>query len=78
MEPPERHGRWLVEFFFGGYMKMQRILGADRRRQCVTMVLALGLGGLAIAGADHLINPPATFKLASADEGPAARVSRPW
>ena len=40
----------------------------------MTMVLALGLGGLAVAAADHLINPPATFKLASADE-PASRNS---
>ncbi len=39
-----------------------------------TMALALGLGGLAVAAADHLINPPATFKLASADE-PASRNS---
>jgi len=40
----------------------------------VTMVLALGLGGLAVAAADHLINPPATFKFANADE-PASRNS---
>jgi len=33
-----------------------------------TMMLALGLGGLAVAAADHLMNPPATFKFASADE----------
>ena len=33
-----------------------------------SMVLALGLGGLAVAAADHLMNPPATFKFASADE----------
>jgi len=32
------------------------------------------LGGLAVAAADHVINPPATFKFASADE-PASRVS---
>jgi serine protease Do len=40
----------------------------------VTMVMALGLGGLAVAAADHLINPPATFKFANADE-PASRNS---
>jgi serine protease Do len=38
------------------------------------MVLALGLGGLAVAAADHLMNPPATFKFANADE-PASRNS---
>jgi serine protease Do len=38
------------------------------------MLLALGLGGLAVAGVDHLVNPPATFKFASADE-PASRIS---
>jgi serine protease Do len=37
-------------------------------------VLALGLGGLAAAAADHLINSPATLKFASADE-PASRNS---
>ncbi len=31
-------------------------------------VLALGLGGLAVAAADHLMNPPATFKFANANE----------
>jgi len=40
----------------------------------VTMVMALGLGGLAVAAADHLMNPPATFKFANADE-PASRNS---
>ncbi len=39
-----------------------------------TMMLALGLGGLAVAAADHLMNPPATFKFANADE-PASRNS---
>jgi serine protease Do len=38
------------------------------------MVLALALGGLAVAAVDHVINPPATFKFASADE-PASRNS---
>jgi serine protease Do len=38
------------------------------------MLLALGLGGLAVAGVDNLLNPPATFKYASADE-PASRNS---
>jgi serine protease Do len=38
------------------------------------MLLALGLGGLAVAGADHLMNPPATFKFANPDE-PASRAS---
>jgi len=44
----------------------------------MTMVLALGLGGLAVAAADRLINPPATFKFASATNPPAATVSRRW
>ena len=52
---------------------MQRILGRPKTA-AVTMVLALALGGLAVAGADHLINPPATFKFANADE-PASRNS---
>ena len=52
---------------------MQSILGRPKTA-AVTMVLALGLGGLAIAAADHVINPPATFKFASADE-PASRTS---
>jgi serine protease Do len=38
------------------------------------MVLALGMGGLAVAAADHLLNPPATFRFANADE-PASRNS---
>lgn len=48
-------------------MNIQSIL---RRPKAVvaSMVLALGLGGLAVAAADHLMNPPATFKFASADE----------
>ena len=54
-------------------MKMQRIWGRPKTA-AVTMVLALGLGGLAVAGADHLLNPPATFKFASAD-APASRNS---
>ncbi|HWC99059.1 MAG TPA: DegQ family serine endoprotease [Candidatus Sulfopaludibacter sp.] len=37
----------------------------------VTMVMALGLGGLAVAAADHLMNPPATFKYANSDEAPS-------
>jgi serine protease Do len=40
----------------------------------VTMVMALGLGGLAVAAADHLMNPPATFKFANTAE-PASRNS---
>ena len=39
---------------FGGYMKMQRIWGRPKTA-AVTMVLALGLGGLAVAAADHLM-----------------------
>src|SRR5664280_3716610 len=58
---------------FGGYMKMQWIWGGPKRA-AAAMLLALGLGGLAVAGADHLLNPPATFKFASADE-PASRNS---
>jgi serine protease Do len=38
------------------------------------MLLALGLGGLAVAGADRLLNPPATFRFANAD-APASRTS---
>ena len=44
------------------------------KRAAAAMLLALGLGGLAVAGADHLLNPPATFKFASAD-APASRIS---
>src|SRR5450759_5472806 len=58
---------------FGGYMKMQWIWGGPKRA-AAAMLLALGLGGLAVAGADHLLNPPATFKFASAD-APASRIS---
>ena len=54
-------------------MKMQWILGRSKST-AAAMLLALGLGGLAMAGVDHLLNPPATFKLASADE-PASRNS---
>jgi len=38
------------------------------------MLLALGLGGLTVAAADHLLNPPAKFQFASPDE-PASRNS---
>ena len=44
------------------------------RSTVAAMALALGLGGLAVAGVDHLLNPPATFKFASAAE-PASRTS---
>jgi serine protease Do len=54
-------------------MKMQWIWGRPKRAAAAT-VLALALGGLAVAGVDRLLNPPATFKLASADE-PASRNS---
>ena len=54
-------------------MKMQWIWGGPKRA-AAAMLLALGLGGLAVAGADHLLNPPATFKFASADQ-PASRNS---
>src|SRR5271157_6041683 len=54
-------------------MNTQRIFGRPKTA-AMTMVLALGLGGLAVAAADHLMNPPATFKFASADE-PASRNS---
>jgi serine protease Do len=54
-------------------MKTQWIWGRPKTA-AVTLVLALALGGLAVAAADHLVNPPATFKLASADE-PASRIS---
>jgi S1-C subfamily serine protease len=58
---------------FGGYMKMQWISGGPKRA-AAAMLLALGLGGLAVAGAEHLLNPPATFKFAS-PEAPASRNS---
>ena len=48
-------------------MKTQWIWGRPKTA-AVTLVLALGLGGLAVGAVDHLVNPPATFKLASADE----------
>jgi serine protease Do len=54
-------------------MKMQSILGGPKRATAA-MLLALGMGGLAVAAADHLLNPPATFKFANADE-PASRNS---
>jgi len=54
-------------------MTIQRIWGRPKTA-AVTIVLALGLGGLAAAAADHLINSPATLKFASADE-PASRNS---
>jgi serine protease Do len=54
-------------------MKMQRNWGRSKS-VAAAMLLALGLGGLAVEGADRLLNPPATFKLASADE-PASRNS---
>jgi serine protease Do len=53
-------------------MKMQSILGGPKK--AAALLLALGLGGFAVAGAEHLLNPPATFKFASADE-PASRNS---
>jgi len=61
------------ETSFGGYMKMQRIWGRPKTA-AAAMLLALALGGLAVAGADRLLNPPATFKFANADE-PASRNS---
>jgi serine protease Do len=54
-------------------MKTQRIWGRPKRA-AAAVLLALGLGGLAAAGVDHLVNPPATFKFASAAE-PASRNS---
>ena len=53
-------------------MDMQRIIGRPKKVAAVA-ALALGLGGLAVAAADHLMNPPATFKYASAEE-PATRL----
>jgi serine protease Do len=52
-------------------MNIQSILRRPKTA-VATMTLALGLGGLAVAAADHLMNPPATFKFASANE-PAQR-----
>jgi len=54
-------------------MNTQWILGRPKRA-AAAMLLALGLGGLAVAAAEHALNPPATFKFASADE-PASRNS---
>ncbi len=54
-------------------MKMQWISGRPKTA-AAAMLLALALGGLAVAGADRLMNPPATFRFASADE-PASRNS---
>ena len=54
-------------------MKMQRIWGRPKIA-AAAVILALGLGGFAVAGADRLLNAPATFKFASADE-PASRNS---
>ena len=52
---------------------MQWIWGGPKRA-AAAMLLALGLGGLAVAGAERILNPPATFKFASADQ-PASRNS---
>src|ERR1039458_7034460 len=57
----------------GGYMKTQSIWGRPKTA-AVTIMLALGLGGVCSSDLDHLINPPATFKFARADE-PASRNS---
>jgi serine protease Do len=54
-------------------MKMQWI-SRRPKTAAAAMLMALGLGGFAVAGVDHLVNPPATFRLASADE-PAGRNS---
>src|SRR5690348_13964217 len=54
-------------------MNMQWIWGGPKRA-AAAMLLALGMGGLAVAAADHLMNPPATFRFANADE-PASRNS---
>ena len=62
-----------IQRLFGGYMTMRWIWGGTKGA-AAAVVLALGLGGLAVAGADRLLNPPATFKFASADE-PASRNS---
>src|ERR1019366_10091327 len=53
-------------------MQFMQIL--SRTKQLVVgLVLALALGGAAVAGVHGLAekNPPATFKLADANEGPA-------
>jgi len=44
------------------------------KKAAAALVLAVGLGGLAAAGAERLMNPPATFKFASPD-APASRNS---
>lgn len=45
----------------------------------VAAVLAIGLGGLAVKGAEQLgiINPPASMKVANADEGPSRNTFAP-
>jgi serine protease Do len=48
-------------------MNVQRIFSRPKTA-AVTALMALGLGGLAMAAVDHLVNPPATFKFASAEE----------
>lgn len=45
----------------------------------LALALAVGLGGLAVKGAEHLgiVNPPASLKFANADEGPSRNTFAP-
>ena len=52
-------------------MKLQGFLA---RPAILTLAAAMGLGGLAVMGAERLMNPPATLKFANPDE-PASRNS---
>jgi serine protease Do len=54
-------------------MKMKSIWGRPTRG-AAAMLLALGVGGLAVAASEHFLNPPAKFQFASPDE-PASRNS---
>ncbi len=49
------------------------------RAAAVAVVIAAGLGGLAVAGAEHLssVNPPASFRYASPDEPPSHNTFAP-
>jgi len=49
-------------------MKPERFLA---RPAAVVLAAALGVGGLALAGAERWVNPPATMKFASPDEPPS-------
>src|ERR1035441_8477746 len=58
---------------FGGYMKMQWI-SVGPKRAAAAMLLALGLGAFAVAGADPLLNPPPVRFAATPCAGAPLRV----